>query len=163
MAIRLMVRTTRLYRVNIGSSPVLPTMKKIIFTLLLLLQSIVTNQRTLAFDFEFLPNYDLLYQVMWNEARGEDTVNLIRVLDVIRNRVNHPHYPKHLDSVLLQSYQFCVIKSNPTKSFKNLINHLLTKPIQYPYLYFINPKKAKKHKWIRKKKWIKYENHSFAI
>jgi N-acetylmuramoyl-L-alanine amidase len=109
-------------------------------------------------------NLDLLYQTVWNEARGEDTMGIKLVIDVVKNRVSSNKFPNSLDSVLIQPFQFASnhVDSIP-KRFKTLVDILYHQPIQYPYLYFINPKKAQKTFWIKNRKWVKYKNHAFAL
>ena len=139
---------------------------KTILTIILALFTYISmpnNNKDLDLDLVVKSYPDQLYQVMWNEARGEDTIGIRMVLDVIRNRINSPKYPSTMDSVLQQKYQFCTIQSNPTSHFKSFVDFLMLKPIQYPYLHFINPNKAKKALWMRRKSWIKYNNHSFAL
>ena len=110
-------------------------------------------------------NNELLYSSLWAEARGIRYEEEIRVvLDCYRNRVNSNEWPSTMDSVIQQSNQFAISKDTISSQFKTLVDSLLTKPIKYPYTYFINFKKLKKKpKWIYKKEWIKLGKHHYAL
>lgn len=140
---------------------------KTLFTIILSLFTYISMPVNSGIDIKEIDFDDehrnLLYQIVFNEAVGEGTIGISMVIDVIRNRINHPDYPSTLDSVLLEPNQFSTIKSNPTKPFKALVDTLLTKPIVYPYIFFINPLKAKKASWMKRKVWVKHGKHSFAL
>lgn len=108
------------------------------------------------------PNREQLYQVVYCECRGESIKGIKMVIDVIKNRMENETFPSGLDSVLLQPSQFCTIKSEPTECFKYLVDSLYNLPTQDSFLYFINPKKAKKAKWMKNKTWVRVGNHSFS-
>jgi len=142
-------------------------MKKTLFIIILLFffyNFSSNNNYKIYFD-DDEPNLDLLYQVIWGEARGEGTIGQIMVLDVIKNRMKHPYFPKQLDSVLLMPKQFYVNKNLVVpKTFKTKIDSLYKlKPIS-PFLYFVNLKGVKNpkiRKWVYKYKLYKVGNHTF--
>lgn len=136
---------------------------KSIITMLLTLFTYITVGNTVAeICAEDKPNREQLYQTVYCECRGESMKGVKMVIDVIKNRMENETFPSSLDSVLLQPFQFCTIKSEPTECFKALVDSLYNLPTQDSFLYFINPKKAKKAKWMKNKRWIKVGNHSFS-
>ena len=49
---------------------------------------------------------DILYRIVWAEARGEDEKGMILVVNVIMNRVNSPQFPSTIRDVVFQPNQF---------------------------------------------------------
>lgn len=54
---------------------------------------------------------DILYRIVWAEARGEDNRGLILVVNVIMNRVNSPAFPNDIRSVIFAPNQFSPISN----------------------------------------------------
>lgn len=105
----------------------------------------------------------LLQKVMWKECRGCRVGELKAVIDCVKNRLNHPKYPKTLDSVLLQKSQFAIDTSIVVKEhFKTLVDTLFNQPIKYPFIHFILWKRAVKGSWVYKKRWEKIGSQHFA-
>lgn len=136
---------------------------KSIITILLTLFTYITVGNTVAeIRAKEKPDYTQLYQTVWCECRGESVKGIKLVIDVVKNRMSDPFFPDELDDVLLQPNQFCTFQSEPTEHFKALVDSLYNLPTQDSFLYFINPTRAKKAKWMKNKRWIKVGNHSFS-
>jgi len=74
---------------------------------------------------------DILYRIVWAEARGEDEKGQILVVNVIMNRVNSSQFPNTIRDVIFESNQFSPVtdgsfeSATPTQFIKDAVHKAL--------------------------------------
>lgn len=74
---------------------------------------------------------DILYRIAWAEARGEDDIGLILVVNVIMNRVNASGFPDTIRGVVFTPNQFTPItngafeRATPDQRIKDAVHRAL--------------------------------------
>lgn len=84
-------------------------------------------------------SFDLIALCAFTEAGNQPEDGIRAVVDVIRNRVEHPAYPNTAEEVIMQPYQFALGKHTVPEWFKEIVfdEWITETPILEPdYVYF---------------------------
>ena len=88
-----------------GTRPNAPASREEAVTMIYRLSGILINGEDAYFLFT-AEELDILYRIVWAEARGEDDKGMILVVNVIINRVSSPQFPNTIRDVVFQPNQF---------------------------------------------------------
>ena len=84
-------------------------------------------------------SFDLIALCAFTEAGNQPEDGIRAVVDVIRNRVEHPAYPNTAEEVIMQPYQFALWKHTVPEWFKEIVfdEWITETPVLEPdYVYF---------------------------
>ena len=100
--------------------------------------------------YEGLTDIDILRRIVWAEARGEDEKGQILIVNVILNRVRHPHFPNSIRDVVFQDGQFAPVRNGafdaatPTQKEIDSVNLAIDGGVDHSQgvLFFENPRRV---------------------
>lgn len=84
-------------------------------------------------------SFDLIALCAFTEAGNQPEDGIRAVVDVIRNRVEHPEYPNTAEAVIMQPYQFALGKHTVPEWFKEIVfdEWITEMPVlESDYVYF---------------------------
>ena len=86
---------------------------------------------------------DILYRIAWAEARGEDDIGIILVINVVMNRVNDRQFPGTIREVVFAPRQFSPVwngafdRAKPDQRIKDAVHRALRgEDFSHGALYF---------------------------
>ncbi|MCL1924100.1 MAG: cell wall hydrolase [Defluviitaleaceae bacterium] len=123
---------------------------------------------TIAENFT-IQELDILYRIVWAEARGEDKKGLILVVNVIINRLNSPLFPNTIEEVVFQYRQFSPIldgsfnRATPDSRIKNAVHMALAGEDHSEGALFFRTIRGAENSWHERSltKLFDHGNHRF--
>lgn len=97
-------------------------------------------------------SFDLIALCVFTEAGNQPEEGVRAVVDVIRNRVEHPAYPNTAEAVILQPHQFAVVTHTVPEEFKQIVfDEWITETpvLDSDYVYFNTTPHSFGHDYIQ--------------